>query len=238
MKESFCIIISTDSVVPVRRYLLTCKRFLAFSAAFIVFLPNTSAAINQPAINGTCETQVIHIHGVHHESQAKDFISDLTSKGIGVIKDADISEEQRQKEFRTLLQKHFDMKTIGRFALGRYWKTSTAAQQSEYLDLFEDMVVRVYSRRFSEYNGEVINIVSARAEGKADALVSSMIVPPNGSKVSVDWRVRKKKNGQLKIIDIIVEGVSMSLTQRSDFASVIQRGGGKIDVLLEHLRKN
>ena len=75
-----------------------------------------------------------------------------------------------------------------------------------------------------------------RDDGKKDILVNSYIVPKGGSKVKVDWRVREK-NGKMKIIDVIIEGVSMSLTQRSDFSSVIQRGGGKIEVLLEHLRK-
>ena len=66
--------------------------------------------------------------------------------------------------------------------------------------------------------------------------MNSSIIPNGGSKIKVDWRVREK-NGQMKVIDVVIEGVSMALTQRSDFSSVIQRGGGKIDVLLEHLRK-
>ena len=63
-----------------------------------------------------------------------------------------------------------------------------------------------------------------------------MINQPSGSDVSVDWRVRER-GGSMKILDVIVEGVSMSVTQRSDFSSVIQRGGGNVDVLLDHLRK-
>ena len=72
--------------------------------------------------------------------------------------------------------------------------------------------------------------------GKNDVLVTSYIVPDAGSKVQVDWRVRNK-NGSYQIIDVIIEGVSMTMTQRSDFSSVIQRGGGDFEVLLAHLRK-
>ena len=97
------------------------------------------------------------------------------------------------------------------------------------------MVVEVYSRRFSDYNGQDFEVVSARGQGNADAVVLSYLVPASGPKISIEWRVRKK-NGTFKIIDIMVEGVSMSVTQRSDFASVIQRGGGNVDVLLAHLR--
>ncbi len=181
-----------------------------------------------------------HIRLVSNEAlevSAKTFVSNLAEQGIGFLENQDLSKEKREKEFRKLLKNNFDMKTIARFALGRYWKVSTKEERKEYLALFENMIVEVYSRRFSEYNGQKLDITSARPEGKRDALVSSKIVPQQGPEIDVDWRVRKKKDGSLKIIDIMVEGVSMSLTQRSDFASVIQRGGGKVDVLLAHLRE-
>ncbi len=171
------------------------------------------------------------------EDEAKTFITKLADTGIGFLEKQDISQEEREKEFRKLLQKNFDMKTIGRFALGRYWKTSSKGQQAEYLRLFEEMIISVYSRRFSEYNGQELKVKKARPEGKKDVLVMSSIIQENGPEISIDWRVRKKKDGKLKVIDIMVEGVSMSLTQRSDFASVIQRGGGNVDILLAHLRK-
>ena len=203
----------------------------------------TLPAMNASAFSGnvnahTTQSHITYIAANSIETDAQNFIEKLSNKGIGFLQNKDLSTEKREKAFRTLLKNNFDMKTIGRFALGRYWKTSTKQQQQEYLNLFENMIVEVYSRRFSEYNGEALNITSARPQGKADVLVSSAIIPENGAKVSVDWRVRKKKNGKLKVIDIMVEGVSMSLTQRSDFASVIQRGGGKIDVLLAHLRQD
>lgn len=128
------------------------------------------------------------------------------------------------------------MNTIGRFALGRYWRSASPAQQEEYLGLFESMIVEIYSRRFGDYNGEKFEILSARELGKTDVIVSSRIVPKNNVPIALDWRVRQKK-GRFVIIDVMVEGVSMALTQRSDFASVIQRGGGNIDVLLNHLRQ-
>ena len=167
--------------------------------------------------------------------QSQDFIRDIAQRGIGFIENSELSEEKRKEEFRTMLEDSFDMKTIGRFALGKYWRQATSEQQKEYLKLFEDMIVNVYTRRFGDYNGEKFEVVSAMEKGK-DVIVASKIIPKSGAPISVDWRVRKK-NGHFVVVDIMVEGVSMALTQRSDFAAVIQRGGGKIDVLLEHLRK-
>lgn len=166
---------------------------------------------------------------------AQDFITKLADQGIGLISKEGIDEKERAKEFRKLLHTNFDMKTIGRFSLGRYWKVASKAEQAEYLKLFEDMIVEVYSRRFSDYDGQALEVKSARAEGENDTIVFSEIVPQNGQKIKVDWRVRNK-NGKFSVVDIIVEGVSMSLTQRADFASVIQRGGGEVEILLAHLR--
>ena len=170
-------------------------------------------------------------------SGSQSFIDGMAKTAIGFLGREDISEDQRREEFRKLLHASFDMPTIGRFALGANWKSATAAQQTEYQKLFEAMVVRVYSNRFSEYNNQALEVASAAPEGKSDVMVTSYIVPEgSGEKVRVDWRVRNK-GGSYKIVDVVVEGVSMALTQRSDFASVIQRGGGDLNVLLEHLRK-
>lgn len=166
---------------------------------------------------------------------AKSFIDSMAQRGINFLADPNISQEQRKGEFRKLLQSSFDTATIGKFALGTYWRTATPAQQGEYLKLFNSMIVEVYSKRFDEYKGQKVEVRGARADN-TDVIVNSVIVPQGGGdQVSVDWRVRKK-GGQYKIIDVIVEGVSMAVTQRSDFASVIQRGGGSVDVLINHLR--
>lgn len=168
------------------------------------------------------------------EQESKAFIETLTSTGIGFLSNAGLSQDQKKSEFKKLLHTNFDMRTIGRFSLGRYWNVATKSEQSEYQNLFEDMIVDVYARRFGDYQGQELIVKSARADGKSDAIVNSYI-KHNGQKVSVDWRVRKK-NGSMKVIDVIVEGVSMATTQRSEFSSIIQRGGGQVDALLAHLK--
>lgn len=168
--------------------------------------------------------------------KAKQTIEKMGQEAISFLSNASLSQSQKEEEFRKLLNRNFDMDTIGRFALGRNWKVANKAQKNEYLRLFEDLVVRVYASRFNDYKGEDFNVVSYKDTGKKDVTVTSYIVPNSGSKVQVDWRVRNK-NGRYKVIDVVIEGVSMSLTQRSDFSSVIQRGGGNVEVLLAHLRK-
>lgn len=168
--------------------------------------------------------------------KAQKMISNMGDKAVSFLSNSSLSQAQKEKEFRKLLIHYFDMPTIGRFALGKNWRSATSAQKKEYQKLFQALIVRVYAGRFNDYKGEAFNVNSFRDSGKKDVLVTSYIVPKSGSKVKVDWRVRNK-GGKYKVIDVIIEGVSMSLTQRSDFSSVIQRGGGKLEALLEHLRK-
>ena len=170
-----------------------------------------------------------------HEGATR-FITKVSERGLAFLGDEKLTHEQREKEFRKLLNDSFDLKTIGKFALGRYWRTATEAQKDEYLELFEDMIIETYARRFEEYQGQQIQVANARSVGSnGDSLVHSSIISPNSPAVSVDWRVRKKGN-TYQVIDVLVEGVSMSVTQRSEFSSIIQRGGGNIDALLEKLR--
>lgn len=167
---------------------------------------------------------------------AQQFIEKLGEDAISFLSNNELSTDAKAREFRRIMNASFDMKTIGRFVLGKNWRTATPEQQAEYQKLFNNMIVQVYTVRLDNYQGQEFEVGSVRDVGKKDLLVTSHILPTDSPKVKVDWRVRKK-NGRYKIIDVLIEGVSMSLTQRSDFSSVIQRGGGDIEVLLEHLRK-
>jgi phospholipid transport system substrate-binding protein len=166
------------------------------------------------------------------------FVGVLGEEAIRVLGDAKLTPEQRTEEFRRLLDKGFNMPLIGQLVLGRHWRTATEAQRSEYLKLFEDFIVQTYSVRLGQYNGETFRIAGGRAapDNTGDTLVTTEIVRPNGPPVRVDWRVRK--NGEtLKVVDVIAEGISMLITQRDEFAAVIQNSGGKVDALIDRLRR-
>ncbi len=171
------------------------------------------------------------------EEGAETFVQTMANRGLAFLSDDALPADKKAAEFRDLLKDSFDLKTISRFALGRYWRMTTPEQKDEYYRLFVEMIVDVYTVRFGEYNGQKFEVSGSRAISDKDVLVNSQIVSEKSgsSPIEVDWRVRHK-NGGYQIIDVMVEGVSMSVTQRSDFAGVIQKGGGKVEALLEHLR--
>lgn len=212
-----------------------------FSLALISVSPQALAQVaavdTAPSSNAT-SASVASVQSAEAAQGAFKFVQDTAERGLKFLSNPNADTAVKKQEFKKLLDNNFDLDTIGRFALGTYWRSATPAQQKEYLTLFRRMVVDVYTARFNDYKGQKFEAKSFRAVSQTDTLVTSYIIPADGSQnIQVDWRVRNK-GGSYKIVDVLVSGVSMSVTQRSDFASVIQRGGGNVDVLLQHLRNN
>ena len=176
-------------------------------------------------------------HAAGTQDEARRLIESLADKAIAALTVKTVPREERAKRFRVLLHEHFAVKTIGRWVMGRYWRKATDGERTEFLDLFENLLVSIYVDRFANYAGVTLTITKTATKGDADIIVYSKILRPDGSPlVRVDWRVRKRKGGH-KIIDVMVEGMSLGQTQRSEVASVIRKNGGKIQSLLDEMRK-
>ncbi|PWC33600.1 ABC transporter substrate-binding protein [Azospirillum sp. TSO35-2] len=167
---------------------------------------------------------------------ASAFIQKLGNDAIATFSDKSLSRPQATERFRVLLNAGFDVPYIGRWVLGRYWNSATEPQRAEYQKLFEQMIVNTYAERFVEYSGETFKITGTAPAGEADSMVTTQIVRPSGPPVNVSWRVRKTPTG-FKIIDVVVENVSMGVTQRQEFASVVEQNGGRVDALIQALRQ-
>ncbi|NNG03307.1 MAG: ABC transporter substrate-binding protein [Inquilinus sp.] len=168
---------------------------------------------------------------------AERFIAALGDEVVSTLQRPDLTLEEAETQFRGVFRTNFDIPTIGQFSLGRYWRVASPTEREEFLLLFEEMIVETYARRFTEYSGQSFRVTGSREISERDVLVSTSIINADGQLVVViDWRVRQRETGY-QIIDVVVEQVSMGVTQRSDFNAVIQRGGGKVEVLLQALRE-
>ncbi len=165
---------------------------------------------------------------------ARAFVGALGAQAIQVLGPS-VPPAQRVARFRALFRDDFDVPNIGRFVLGRYWRVATPQEQEEFLTLFQEYIVRAYSARLGEYGGEPFRVTGARPTGE-ETVVTSEIVRPGGSPIQVDWYLDNRA-GRYKITDVYVAGVSMKVTQRDEFAAVIQRNGGRIEGLLALLRQ-
>lgn len=167
---------------------------------------------------------------------AERFVKLKVDEAIDYIASKDLTENEKKQRFEKTLQESFAIKTIGRFSLGRYYRMMSEDEKKQFFSLFERYIIDVYSKRLNGYSGESFVVDGSRLEDNEDVIVHSKLVPASGAPVVIDWRIRER-NGKMKVIDVIVEGVSMSLTQRSDFSSVIQRNGGKPITLIQYLEK-
>ena len=179
---------------------------------------------------------VVPIGSAAADEETELFIRDLGDKAVGQLTGDDLTDADRAERFRALLLQHFDVPQIGEYVLGRYWRNATPEEQAEYLRLFEDYLVVSYSQRFAEYTGEAFEVVSSRAQSDNLEMVRSYVVTRSGEKAKLDWII-ERQDGELLILDLKVEGLSMSETHRSEFASVIQNNGGQLTALLDALRK-
>ncbi len=161
------------------------------------------------------------------------FVDGLGQRAFGALNQQGVPLEQKEAAVRAILSENFDIKLIGRYVVGQTWRTMGEEQRETYLTLFEEYVLRTYSRRLGGYTGQEFKISGAKAISPDDALVATTIQRPGAPPIEASWRVQTN-SPQFQIVDVIVAGVSMVVTQRSEFGSVIQRQG--VDGLVETLR--
>ena len=165
------------------------------------------------------------------------FVTELTDNAFAALRASDISEAERFSKFRELLSKGVDLQRVGRFVLGPNWRRANPEQQAEYQALFSDYVIAAYAGRLKDYTQAKYKISKTAPAGENETIVNTLFVhPENPEPVHVDWRLRKEEDGSLRVIDLTIEGISMALTQRSEFAAIIHQNNGDIGALIERLR--
>ena len=170
-------------------------------------------------------------------AEAEFFIRGMADTAIVRLTEAEISREERKVRMRELMKEYFYVPGIAQWVLGRFWRQASEEERNEYMVLFEDLMVESYVDRFASYSGETLSIVKTDVRNEKDAIVSSVLNRPEADvALQLDWRVRAHGEAY-KVIDIMVEGVSMGQTQRSEFASAIKNNGGDIAKFLTDLRE-
>src|SRR5579864_7684264 len=137
--------------------------------------------------------------------------------------------------FRRLFDSDLDLPDAARFVLGPNARVLTPEQNQEFLTLFREYLAQAYSKRLAEYGGEPFRVTGSRPNGEK-TIVTSQVIRRNAAPLEIDWHVINR-DGRWQIADVYVDGVSMKVSQRQEFASIIQRNGGRPDALLPVLRQ-
>lgn len=165
------------------------------------------------------------------------WIADLADRVIAILHEQKSPADQRER-FRALIDERFDMPAIAQFVAGRYWRTSNEADRAQFTSAFTDYMVDFYNARFADYGNQTLKVLGQRTTSEGNWIVASQIVNPNGSPgTTLDWRITQTPHGQ-KITDVAIGGVSLAITKRDEFGSVIQRNGGQIAALTAELDRH
>lgn len=168
--------------------------------------------------------------------QAEAMMADIGEEVVNLLTDKSISAETRTSQFREILDTKFNANAIGKFVLGRYWKQASAQEKERFIELFKTVTASNYALLFKDYTSEKFEVLGSRLEKDGGVTVLSQVVRPNGQTIPIDWKIFEKK-GELRIYDVILEGISMSITQRSEYASVIHQGGGTVQAIIQALER-
>ena len=162
------------------------------------------------------------------------FVDNLGRQLVVVV--ANPSKEARRAEFRRLFHKEFDVHRLSWFVLGRISRTMTPPERQQFLDLFENYVVASYSDRLSDYvaGGGAPRVIGSRPD--SDGVIVYSEFSPGSGGVRVDWRLRPHQHAY-KITDIIIDGVSMASSGRSELEGVAERNGWQPEAILAVMRQ-
>jgi phospholipid transport system substrate-binding protein len=162
------------------------------------------------------------------------FIKATGAKLVAAI-DAGSPLEQRRQVLGGIIDANIDVDGVARFCLGRFWNTATPAQQQQYLKLFRDMLVVNISVKLGDYRGVTFDVGTVQDRDTGE-VVATIVKRPNNPPANLQWLVANATTDP-KIIDLIAEGTSLRITERDDYASFLSQHGGRLDALLEGLRK-
>ncbi len=169
-------------------------------------------------------------------AKAENFIKKVTTQGIEQLVNANISQSERDTRFTKLFNQDLDLDFIGKFVLGRYWRTATEQQRTEFINVYRKLNIQTWSERFTEFKGKHFEFLGTEKSKSPDQIFVATQVPmQEGAPASVKWRV-KETNGNMRIVDIIIENVSLAQTARSEYTSYIQKSPDGIEGLIRDLK--
>ncbi|MEZ5930562.1 MAG: ABC transporter substrate-binding protein [Alphaproteobacteria bacterium] len=156
-------------------------------------------------------------------------------------RDRQADDARRRQRLAKAIEASTNVDLLSRLVLGRHWRSMSAADRGDYRMLFSKVVIGGLAGRLDtllhDLDGPLdqhFAVTSSRVIGKNDVFVRSKVTAADGRPLAVDWRLRAFEE-RLVIIDLVVEGVSLVVSQRAEFAAVIARGG--IEGLIETLRR-
>lgn len=169
-------------------------------------------------------------------ADGRELIRSMGDTVLAILATKGLPKAQREERFRAIYRANFDHPVIAAYVMGTAWKSASAQERDDYLGVFETYVSKIYAAQLSTYSGEKFEVTGAEPDDNGATIISRIADSKTGRTVEIKWRLRPA-NGKLKVRDVLIENLSMSLNQRREFASVVQRGGGTAAALIAAMRE-
>jgi len=183
------------------------KKLLIFIISFLILLIQINLTLAQ---DNTKDTKV--------------FVEKVFRESISISKSKSLNDKQKENQLSDLINESVDTNWIAKFVIGKYWRQITKQQQRDFIDLYQSYLIKTYIPKFKNYGGGDIKVNKIIQQRENIFFVQAEFDDNEGQIVNIDFRV-VKKNNELFITDIIAEGVSFIVTQRSEVGSSISNKG-------------
>ncbi len=157
-------------------------------------------------------------------SGARAVVEDTVDRVLLILRDPGLSTDERRSGIEAIALERFDFETMSRLVLARGWRRFDDAQQRQFVEEFRDHLSARYGGRIERYEQEAVDITGERVEPRGDVTISTVLRGGQYDGVQIDYRLRER-DGTWRMIDVVIEGVSLVSSFRSQFTEVLSRGG-------------
>lgn len=164
----------------------------------------------------------------------RQIIEETADQVLAVLRDSAKTDEQRIAQIEEIAYAHFDFATMSRLVLGRNWKKFSDEQKADFVEQFTQYLANDYSKRVDQFEQQEIVFLGERDEPRGDVTVMTKIVDARRDNVLIDYRMRHREE-EWRIIDVVIEGISLVANFRDQFREVMSRVGPA--GLLERIRE-
>ena len=168
-------------------------------------------------------------------SEEEKFVEKFADEAIMILSSDDVDKKEKNDQFTNLVMSAIDLNLISQFVLSKTWKSATDDQKERYISAFKTYFINSYANKLDQYSGEKI-IVNGSEEAGKYVIVDTNIVKEGTDtlKINLKWRLLNK-SGDIRIIDLNIEGISLVIAQREEFQSFLANNNGDLEALIEKI---
>ena len=167
-------------------------------------------------------------------------IEDASSQLKSRMQDPNFTKDFRKiTEFvQSVLYPRADFDLISSLVLGKLWKDATESEKAEFKKEFQTLLIRTYSRAFVEFKEWSVRFLPINSDGdQRKVMVKTEVLQPGLQPIAVNYRMLHK-NGEWKVYDIMIEGVSLVTNYRTSFKNEVERTGSLQEVIDQLAKRN